>query len=88
MKKRLLLSVVLGVWACIFLPRSSFSCISWSQCPIRMFLLQEPEPNLYEIEAAYQNWYRNRPFEKNDYTQYYKNGCFGHGLLFRMTAAL
>lgn len=73
MKKRLLLSVALGVWA----------CISWAQdhpspvylgpdAPDWMFLLQEPEPNLYEIEAAYQNWYRNRPFEKNDYTQYYK----------------
>jgi hypothetical protein len=63
MKKRLLLSVALGVWA----------CISWAQdhpspvylgpdAPDWMFLLQEPEPNLYEIEAAYQNWYTNRQF--------------------------
>ncbi len=43
-----------------------------SKAPAWASMLTEAQPNVREIQAAYQAWYAERPFEKNRYTQYYK----------------
>lgn len=40
--------------------------------PDWMLMLQQDTPNANDIAAAYKNWYQTHPFEKNNYTQYYK----------------
>jgi hypothetical protein len=43
-----------------------------TDAPAWMQLLAAPDPNVFEVQAAYEAYYRERPFEKNNYTQYYK----------------
>jgi photosystem II stability/assembly factor-like uncharacterized protein len=35
-------------------------------------MMDAPNPNVRQIQAAYDAWYAEHPFEKNNYTQYYK----------------
>lgn len=35
-------------------------------------LLYQPDPNIYQIDQAYSEWYTSHPFEKTTYAQFYK----------------
>ncbi|HNM24502.1 MAG TPA: hypothetical protein PKL15_03690, partial [Saprospiraceae bacterium] len=35
-------------------------------------MLAADNPNVFEVQKAYAQYYRERPFEKNTYTQFYK----------------
>jgi photosystem II stability/assembly factor-like uncharacterized protein len=41
--------------------------------PRWVYMLDTPNPNVFEIQRAYDDWYQTHPFEKNNYTQYYKH---------------
>ena len=43
-----------------------------ADAPHWMPLLQADAPNVRTIQQAYNDWYAERPFEKNSYTQYFK----------------
>ncbi|TNE69572.1 MAG: T9SS type A sorting domain-containing protein [Bacteroidetes bacterium] len=45
---------------------------SASDAPAWMHLMQAESPNVFQIEKAYRDYFKERPFEKNSYTQYYK----------------
>lgn len=40
--------------------------------PSWMHLMQSGQPNVFDIQHAYRSYYREQPFQKNSYTQYYK----------------
>lgn len=41
--------------------------------PQWMKMLAQPNPNVQEVSREYQNFYKNQPFKKNSYTQYFKH---------------
>ena len=43
-----------------------------SDAPAWMKMMLEPAPNVQQVATAYDVFYQTHPFEKNDYTQYYK----------------
>ncbi len=40
--------------------------------PQWVHLMMADQPNLFEVQKAYENFYQEHPFEKNSYTQHYK----------------
>ena len=39
--------------------------------PEWMHLILQDNPNVFEVEQAFNNYYKTRTFEKTDYTQYF-----------------
>ncbi len=48
------------------------SSIEIESAPAWVQKMYDSNPNVWEVEQAYRNYYRNHPFEKSFHTQYYK----------------
>jgi len=68
----------LSVVCLLFLPYLLFSQKKPQQIPLPsdapawMKMMQDENPNVFEIQKAYTRYFENQPFEKNTYTQYFK----------------
>ncbi len=68
----------LALGFCLLLPFLAFSQSKpepisvGADAPDWFFLMEKEKPNVREVRAAYEAFYRTQPFEKNSYTNYFK----------------
>jgi photosystem II stability/assembly factor-like uncharacterized protein len=73
MRKNTLLACLLAFWAATLSAQQKPTPIFVApDAPAWVQMLQAEQPNVFDVQAAYHQYYREHPFEKNSYTQYYK----------------
>ena len=71
MKKTLLLTALLFPFL-LFSQQKPTPIHVAPDAPIWMQMMQGENPNVFEIQKKYAEYFENQPFEKNAYTQFYK----------------